>query len=188
MLDLLRTFLSDHMEGLTNNVFEEITAHFSIKSVKRNQTLIRPGELMRHLYFINSGCLRTYYLNMHDIEITSDLAFEGNFSAITPEFLLQKTGDHYIDALEKSDLLTITYGSFKHLALKYVGFQIGIFYIYYMRRQEVFSKYLLDDAATRYQWLKTSRPHIIARVPDKFIASYLGMSTRTLIRAKTAAK
>lgn len=188
MEDQLGNFLSEHIKNLTDDVFDEICTHFSPINVKRNQILSRPGRLMRHLYFINRGCLRTYRLNIHDLEITSDLAFEESFNMLTPEFLKRTTGEYYIQALEKSELLTISLDSFKNLALKYAHFYLGIFYTTYIRRQEVSSKIQEDDAIARYVWFKTTKPEVVARVPDKYIASYLGMSTRTLIRAKETLK
>ncbi|MNT61490.1 hypothetical protein D3C72_1991400 [compost metagenome] len=44
----------------------------------------------------------------------------------------------------------------------------------------------LDNAAARYQYILTAQPSLINRVPVHQLASYLGMTTRTLSRARKA--
>jgi CRP-like cAMP-binding protein len=188
MYPLLRAFLAENMKDFTDTIFAEISVHFTTKKVKRGEKLVKAGNLMRWLYFVNSGCLRTYHMNALDDEITVDFALEGSFNIVTPEFLLQEPGDYYIHAIETSELLTISNSSFEHLSLKYYAFHQCIFYMTYQRREEVFRKIKLHKSAETYTWLKKQKPWIIERIPDKFIASYLGMSKRTFIRAKAGLK
>ncbi len=166
----------------------EISAHFSTLKVKRGEMLVRAGNRMRRLYFVNKGCLHTFHIDDQGNEVTTDFAFEGFFNALTPEFLLKKKGDYHIQAIEKSELLAITASSFETLATKYYGFSQCIFYLYYQRRNEVFQHTKLHKSVETYKWLVEYRPQIIGRISDKLIASYLGISRRTLIRAKAAIK
>jgi CRP-like cAMP-binding protein len=48
-----------------------------------------------------------------------------------------------------------------------------------------FVSFIRDTAEERYQHLLARRPHIIRRVPQHYIASYLGVSTVHLSRIKT---
>jgi hypothetical protein len=47
-----------------------------------------------------------------------------------------------------------------------------------------FVSFIRDTAEQRYQNLLKERPHIIQRVPQHYIASYLGVSTVHLSRIK----
>jgi CRP-like cAMP-binding protein len=92
MCDLFRAFFADRMNGYTEQIFSEIAIHFNVKTVKRNAILTREGQYSRYLYFVNKGCLRTYHLDECLNDITSDLAFEGDFSFSIPQFLCKKPG------------------------------------------------------------------------------------------------
>ena len=48
-----------------------------------------------------------------------------------------------------------------------------------------FVSFIRDTPEERYQKLLTERPHIVQRVPQRYIASYLGVSTVHLSRIKS---
>ena len=54
--------------------------------------------------------------------------------------------------------------------------------IHYMNE---FASFIRDTPEQRYQNLIKKRPHIIQRVPQHYIASYLGVSTVHLSRIKS---
>jgi len=40
---------------------EQVLALLQIKKVAKRSILLNPGEIERHIYFINKGCLRMYH-------------------------------------------------------------------------------------------------------------------------------
>ena len=187
MDDLLRAFMEERLHGFTEESFAEMADHFCVKKATRGEKLLKPGNIVRWLYFVNRGCLRTYLLTHRDDDITTDFAFEGVFNSVMPAFLLKQPADYFIEAFENSELLAISNTSFMYLSLKYMNFFHCLLYMTYERGNEVHWAIQSSKAVERYKWLKKCRPQLIARIPDKYIASYLGMSSRTYIRAKNAA-
>src|SRR5438045_2426517 len=43
---------------------------FETREVKKNEHLFRSGEIARHVYFVDKGCLRQYYINNNGEERT----------------------------------------------------------------------------------------------------------------------
>jgi CRP/FNR family transcriptional regulator, anaerobic regulatory protein len=75
MCTQLRSFLTEQIRNFTNEMYTEISYHFYGKNVKRNEILIRPGKIIRNLYFVNRGCLRRYFFAEDGREVTKDFTF-----------------------------------------------------------------------------------------------------------------
>ena len=53
-----------------------LTKYISVKTVSKNTIFKHAGSIVKELYFVNKGCVRTYYLDKNHKECTRSIAFE----------------------------------------------------------------------------------------------------------------
>ena len=156
-------------------------------SVKRKTLLIREGEVCRQAYFIHEGCLRYYYTTPEGEERTGQFFFEGDWYGDFYSFTTGAPADEYIQTLEDCQLLTLDRFALLDLFDRHPVFErwgrlmaeqafIGL-----KNRNSVFLNLTPEE---RYQRLLANRPKVIQRVPQRHIASYLGIHPASLSRIR----
>lgn len=116
------------------------------------------------------------------------MVFSGKeFATCFYSFIVQKPSFEFVQALEDSDLLQMSYSALQNL---YVTFpeteRIGriITENYYIKLEERILNLQFKTAKERYQKLLSSKPTLLLRAPLGQIASYLGISQETLSRIR----
>jgi len=183
----LRQFISTHMriDELQLDVF---CTKFRHKTTKRNEMLLHAGEINPYIYFVNSGCLRVFMLDVNGKESTRFLVTEGRFGTAFPSFNLQEPSLAAIQSIQPSDILYISHYDFNDLLDTFPGWEhvyrvsLEKDYIASIKRIE---SLITMDAKQRYQLLMETNPTLIQRLPSKIIADYLGISQETLSRLKS---
>jgi len=155
-------------------------------SLKRDEFLLREGQICKNLYFIHKGLLKCYYLL--DGTPVSDWFF-GEMETIVSidSFYDQVPSKDFIQALENTDLFYITYDDLENLYRNFIEFNVigRILTNKYLRiwhRQAQNIRML--TAEERYAFLLANQPELINRVPVRDLASYLDMSRETLSRMR----
>ncbi|MES2061140.1 MAG: Crp/Fnr family transcriptional regulator [Bacteroidota bacterium] len=159
------------------------------KIVRRKQFLLQQGEVCRYKIFICKGLLRTYRTREDGSEHVMMFSPE-TWWATDPESLNNQTPSlYYIDALEDSEVLLWTKNDFamlcskipelKSYSEKLISTNLNI------GRQRIFSA-LSSTAEEKYDEFVASYPNIFARIPLHMVASYLGVSLKTLSRIRQA--
>jgi CRP-like cAMP-binding protein len=166
------------------NLLREI---IQIRKVKKGTTLLVLGEIPQNLYFVNKGCLRTFYLTDNGSVFIRCLAFEKSFCWSIPGFLNQQPSNEIIDALCDSELIVINKNSFDELNVKSESFRnayqkvLEQLCMHYASRIESF---LTMDAKLRYENFLAKKPSIVQKLPNKILAAYLGITQESLSRIK----
>ncbi|GAA0891973.1 Crp/Fnr family transcriptional regulator [Fulvivirga kasyanovii] len=176
-------------EGCFNaGQIEELLSYFQPLATEKGQILLHKGETSRYLYFINKGCLRVFCIQPDGKESTRFFAFEGRFGTAFPSFILQQPSVALIDTVDKSELLRINYSDFQALLATVPGWET--LYRKELERDYVDSilrieSFVTMNAAERYQRILQHEPHLIHRLPNRIVASYMGISQETLSRLKS---
>src|SRR5689334_20996498 len=92
-----------------------ILSCFKPISVKRNEILLRAGDICEKFYFVYSGCLSIYFINKEGHEKTRQVILDNNLGTALTSFITQKPGFEFIDAQENTELLAISYKDFYQL-------------------------------------------------------------------------
>lgn len=169
----------------------DIASAVRVRKVHKGTMVQQKGDASNNLYFVKKGLLRMYLMDAKDKERIFMFAPEG---WILSDFYAQVNGtpsDFYIDALEPSEIEICTRALIASLPKSIADF--GITNVEKMaRRIAVLQKrvVLLLSATPweRYQHFLETYPTIANRVPQKMIASYLGITPEALssIRRKHA--
>lgn len=173
--------------AIDEDSFNYLTKFFIPKKYKKNEHLLRPGEICRFNYFVNSGCVRFYTTNEEGHELTRYFAFEGKFGTALTSFIEQKPSFEYIQCLETTELLGISRQGFFNLVetvpqMNYL--YRDILEMAYVTSQKRIYGLQGETALDRLKWLLNYQPDIFQRISSKVIATYLGVTTYTLSRLK----
>lgn len=168
---------------------EELAAFtnaFSKKTLKKKEVLLSEGTICRYIWFINKGLIRDYFYR-DGIEVTAGFFKEGDFICNYESFIGQKPSKGYIDALEDCELLGIGYDSLQYLySVSKIWERAGrlIAEQLFLVSEQKKDGLLANSPDLQYLSLVREQPAIIQRVPQYYIASYLGISPEHLSRIR----
>jgi CRP-like cAMP-binding protein len=179
--DFFRLFINFSDEEL-----EEVSHFFHPKKLKKGQHLLLPGEIATETGFVVKGVFRVYYL-VEGKESTRFLGCENIFIGSIPSFTTQTPCVEYVEALENSELLMLSFQDLQKMydiSPKWDRLvRLLAEYSYNEQQRRIYSLIALT-AQERYEELAKNRPDIIQRIPQYIIANYLGISPETLSRIR----
>jgi len=173
---------------ISNEKLENVLICFKKAQVKKNQILIHQNKICKQLFFIKKGCLRVVCLRDNGQEWTRQIAIENNFITIFPSYIEQTITDSYLQAVEASEVFYISYSNFIKLNTttpKWRDFYTNILEQEYVNSTKRIEKLITMNGEHLYKDFKTNHSELFKRLPNKILASYLGLSQETLSRLKT---
>lgn len=177
---------------LSNNKFspeqiDKISQLIRTKSIAKGQMLLRKGELSAKGYLVKKGCLRCYSIDEKGKEHIFMFALEGWMASDIAMQLRNAPSDLFIDALEDSELEV-----FDIRQAEAAGFDVyqlfGMGAEKLINRIAVLQKRIImlmsASAWERYEHFLETYPNITQRVPQRMIASYLGITPEALSKLR----
>ena len=173
---------------LTDEQLAFVLGYFKPSKHPKNKIIVDVGEVNQYMNFIDSGCVRLFFSSEEGQEITRHIVFDHQFATGLASFILQSPSQEALQALEPTILLRISRPDFYYLLniipawetffRKYLEFA-------YLNNLTIFQREIMKDATERYRELLAVNPHLVKRLPNKIVASYLNMSPETLSRLKS---
>lgn len=174
------------MKGNSFNDIAELQVRFNNLSIPSKTILLEEGKVADKLYLIRKGCLRLFFYN-EGKDITFQFFFEGDFVAsfdslhkCTPSFF-------YLESIEPTELTVINRDDFytlinndSSLRRLYEEKLIDRFHTY----QQLFLSRIKNTPQQRYEELLKEYHNIVKRIPQHYIASYLGITPVSLSRIR----
>jgi CRP-like cAMP-binding protein len=171
---------------LSEDEMAKFISFLEFKSLKKKELLIREGEVCRFTAFIVKGCLR-YFYTVEGNEHTGQFFFENSWYTDYESFLSGKPSNQSIEVLEKTELLLLDKKQLEELYNQHPRFErFGRLmaeraYLGARKRSEAFTN---QSAEERYLRLIKERPKVFERIPQHYIASYLGIKPQSLSRIR----
>ena len=175
-----------HYCPLNDEDLTTVLSRFTVKTLSKKQHLLKQGQVCREFAYVAKGLFRQYYKDRQEKDITSWISFENTPATELASFLSQQPAKFYIQALEDSEVATISYADLQELYMILPAFQefgrklaekilVGA-----INRTVSFQK---ETAAQRYNML-LQRPEYFQRVPLKYLASMIGITDTSLSRLR----
>ena len=178
---------------LTPEEEEYLVSKVKVAHVKRRQFIVQPDYICKYKSYIVTGCFRAYLVDNNGHEHTITLSVEDWWISDFYSYFHNEPSLLFVEALEDSILVRMDHAIEDDLLAKIPKMEI-YFKILTMRALAFLQKRILvnlsNTAEERYQFFAEKYPHLLQRVPQHMIASYLGMTTQFLskIRNKAAKK
>ena len=171
-------------------LFNEILEY---RKVPKKTRLLQAGDVCNFEAYINKGCIREYIIDENGAQVTLQFAIEDWWVSDLASFQDQGPAHMNIETLEDCELLILTRDS-KEKLLNEVPKLERMFRLMLQRHLTVVQKRLFKTISTtameKYLEFINRYPGIPQRVPQHYIASYLGISPEFLskLRARSLKK
>jgi CRP/FNR family transcriptional regulator, anaerobic regulatory protein len=175
-----------NFDRYTESELDMFTSIARLKKLSKGDHFLKEGQISNEIAYIDQGMLMHYTL--HDGEIIpADFAVEHEWTAYLKSFSSREPSDMNIMALEESVLFTFSAQDLKVIFEKYPKFlalknhQIEKSFFKVTQHAADLAKL---STKQRYYKLMQEKPYLINRVPQYYIASYLGMKPQSLSRIR----
>jgi CRP-like cAMP-binding protein len=171
---------------LNASEWELFSSFIEPHTIKKKGFMFREGDVLRHLAFVNKGCLRYYVVDPKGDEHIVYFAFEGWWIGDMDSFFQQKPTIYYMQALEDCELFLFNLPDFNRAIdeTAYGQFFKKATAQSYTATQRRFAELNTLSAEPRYLNLLETKPQVFERVPHHLIASFLGIKPQSLSRIR----
>jgi len=151
--------------------------------------LLNEGDVSRRSFIIEKGCLRVWF-NNNGKDTTFQFFFENEGLASLESFRKNIPGMFTIETIEPCVIYVLEKKDYETIMLTlskeadFMNEMVNVLVerqLHYMRE---FLSFIRDTPQQRYLNLLKEKPQLIRRVPQHYIASYLGITTVHLSRIK----
>lgn len=165
---------------------EVVLSLFKRKTIEKGDYLLKEGETCRHLSFIEKGLLR-YFMNDDGKDITHFFAAENDFACNYESLLKHSPSRKNIQAIEETVIWTI---SPSDLEVFYKQTEQGEKFGRLLMEKELlntisrFLEHYTHSPEQRYQDFLSQFSTLQQRIPQYYIASYVGVQPPSLSRIR----
>jgi len=159
--------------------------------VPAHTVLLREGETARRLYFIEKGCLRLWFYHKRK-DITFQFFFENQLVSSPESFHREVPSIFGIESLEQCHLFALSRDDYKEMRSSFqeksprvLSTIVEIMFDHQLHYMNHLMSFVRDTPAERYRKLLELQPGLIQRVPQRYIASYLGITAVSLSRIRS---
>ena len=175
---------------LPRELVDDIIKYAVIKEYEKNEMILKEGKVSNYCSWIIKGLTRSYHIRDGE-DITTKFLWNGACITSVYSYYSRKPGNENIVAMEHTVLASLHYDHMQYLykthpVFNIIGRVITEHYLY-MLELEVYNL-RKQKAEDRYQFIVKHIPHLLQRVPLKYLATYLGINIETLSRIRAKAR
>jgi CRP-like cAMP-binding protein len=174
---------------LLNHKWDQYIRLYNRIEVPARTILLREGEISNKAYMIEEGCLRAWFYNK-DKDITFQFFFENEGISSAESFRKRIPSFITIETLEPSVLHWISKENLDKILEETMEipemrkWMMDALFERQANYMHHFVSLIRDTPTERYLSLIKDKPHILQRVPQQYIASYLGITPVSLSRIR----
>ncbi|QBN19710.1 Crp/Fnr family transcriptional regulator [Flavobacterium nackdongense] len=157
--------------------------HYKAKTI-----LLNAGEICKTSYFVNSGVLRSFNINDNIMEHVLGFACSGWWIGDMYSLLSQQPGNLFIEVLEDAEVLLLSKEN-QEILYREIPKLERFFRILTENSLVAHQERLMDNlslsAEQRFEKLCKKYPDLIQKVPQKHLASYIGVTPEFYSKMKS---
>ena len=181
IINNIKSFVS-----LTQNDEEAFTKILEIKKYAKKEFILSEGLVCDKIFFINSGCARVFF-NIEGEEKIVEIFLENTWYTDYCSFLTSQSTIENLQAIEPCEVVYFSKASLYNLYITNPVFErVGRVMAEnaFMNLMNISTARTIQDPEERYLNLLKSRPELFERLPQHFIASFLGLQPQSLSRIR----
>ncbi|NUY81731.1 Crp/Fnr family transcriptional regulator [Flavobacterium sp. MAH-1] len=180
-------YLQSH--NLSAHSIDSLVSSANPEAFKKGEFVLRQGEVCRHKVFVEKGLLRTFGLTTDGNEHILQFSPENTWTLDVESYDRQIPALYNISAIEKTDVLIWERNDFERLRselpeLQSLSQQLISRNIYNSRHRLLTA--LGETPEQKYENFVHTSGDLLSRLPLRMIASFLGISLKTLTRIRKA--
>ena len=190
LIEELKKIAEVHDIKVDDEVLDRAIAAASFRVVPKGEILARIGDDTRMAGIVLKGTLRCYYVDKDGNDITRGFAINGTM-CMDEGFFGYDERICMWETLEESTVMLISVADARKLIRESEGMKdtwISLLekgFRYKIYRENGF---LTESATERYIHFKKLYPELASKIPQKHIATYLGITPESLSRIRNAMK
>lgn len=173
--------------SIAKEELKSILPKYKKVSFQKNDYLLKEGQIEKKYWFIESGFIRSYIIDIDGNDITFNLYASTDVVIDYPSLFFFTPTKENIQALTDCICWEIGYDDFQVLFNTILNFreqQRGLLVGSYFALKEHSISLIADEAKERYLKLLKNKPIIIQNISLKHIATYLGITDTSLSRIR----
>ncbi|MBK9511709.1 MAG: Crp/Fnr family transcriptional regulator [Cytophagaceae bacterium] len=167
----------------SNLIKSKITAH----AIKKKTLILKDGKICKHYTYINKGCFKMFGIDDKGFSHNIQFAAEGNWIADVGSFYTQLPSNLNIEAIEDAEIFQIPQADLYELFVQIPKlnrmFKVTIENNFVELQNRVIQNFS-STAVQRYNSFLKHYPFLSNRLPNKEIASYLGITPEFLSKIR----
>lgn len=171
---------------ITRDELLDLLQYCEIRRFDKRKIIVQEGEVDNYLNLVVKGLIRKY-LPVRKDEVILQLATEGHVVQSEISFLTKSPSMVILETLEPTILVSLTYDKMEEALDKFSkGERLGRMILQGMLIKKDENRYNRLSKSTRERFLEyiEDHPHMLQRVPQKYLASYLQIKPETFSRLK----
>ncbi len=185
MYDKLKKYCKQ-IVPLSDMELDLIDQYFVEKTLKKKEFLLQDNTVCKFIAFIAGGSIRHFHVKEGD-EKTCDISFDNSWVTDYQSFTHSSIAKMNLQAMENTTVFLITKQDLSQLyneCSKYETFGRLMAENVAQRATEIAMSLSADKPEERFQNLIKTQPDLFQRVPQKYIANFLGISPESLSRIR----
>ena len=171
---------------ITRDELVDLLQYCQLRAYDKRKIIVHEGEVDNYLNLVVKGLIRKY-LPVRKDEVILQLATEGHVVQSEISFLTRSPSMVVLETLEPTILVSLTYDKMEEALDKFPkGERLGrmILQGMFIKKDENRYNRLLKSTRERFFEYIEHHPHMLQRVPQKYLASYLQIKPETFSRLK----
>ena len=156
------------------------------KQFKKKEFLLQEGKICSNVSFVNNGCMRLFY-NVDGVENTIQFFFGDSWYTDYASFLTGQPTIENMQALEPCEVVQFKKDDLYKLFNQFPVFEkVGRVMAEnaFLSLSQLNQMLTNEEPQQRYLNLMKQRPDVVERIPQHYIASYLGVKPESLSRIR----
>lgn len=171
---------------MVTNEWRKFSHFFKRREIPAKATLLQEGQISKSAFYIEKGCLRSWF-NNNGKDITFQFFFEGQAVSSIESFKTNQPSLFNVESIEPCIIQSVSRKDFQFILdnSPYIKNEVeeNILHRLFFY-QKLFLSRIKDKPEKRYKELLNQHPEILQRVPQRYIASYLGITAVSLSRIR----
>ena len=177
----------DQIEPLDAALKDALAKSFEKQDIPKGKLLLYESDVCKSLWFLTEGILRSFH-NIGDKEITSRIMYTGHIVISAGSFFTQTPATESVEALSDCTLARLSFNDLQYIYNKFPRFNYHTRIIteqYFYRQEQRLYMLRKHDALSKYKFFLENYSFILKDIPQKYIASFLGITPETLSRIRS---
>ncbi|HEY1025917.1 MAG TPA: Crp/Fnr family transcriptional regulator [Sphingobacteriaceae bacterium] len=173
----------------TEREWDIFAGYLHVKTLKKKEYFAEAGKVCNEVGFLLRGSIRYYHVK-DGVEITGYFSFENEFVSAYKSFLTQTPSTASIQAMENCQVICFTHSGLRDLFDNpLVNYKIERFGRLVAEAliccyDDRVASFVTKTPEERYMELLHSNNNILTRIPQHYVANYLGITPVSLSRIR----